>query len=91
VRQGIFVGLEVLRRKDKIMSKNQRACIVCGARVRNINPKCNTCSPFCTEIKRTGKTRDELVREDSQIPKDEDLLDLNNKVKTTFPLNSFPE
>lgn len=28
-----------------------RLCIVCGARVRNQNPKCCTCSPECTAIR----------------------------------------
>lgn len=26
----------------------KRICVICGARVRNINPKVKTCSPRCT-------------------------------------------
>lgn len=25
-----------------------RTCVICGARVRNMNPKTRTCSPDCT-------------------------------------------
>lgn len=48
-------------------AKKKRLCVICSARVRNINPKTVTCSPFCTEQKNSGKSRDELVREDSII------------------------
>ena len=30
---------------------------MCGARVRNMNPKCNTCDPVCTAAKKNGLTR----------------------------------
>jgi hypothetical protein len=34
-----------------------RRCVICGARVRNINPKVNTCDPICTKAKHNGLTR----------------------------------
>jgi hypothetical protein len=34
-----------------------RACILCGARVRNQNPKTNTCDPICTRAKHAGRDR----------------------------------
>ena len=36
-------------------------CVICGARVINLNPKCNTCSPECTRAKHNGHTRDEQI------------------------------
>ena len=44
-----------------------RLCVVCGAECRNVNPKVKTCSSECSEMKKTGKSRDDLVREDSAI------------------------
>lgn len=35
-----------------------KPCIICGARVRNINPKADTCSPECT-AKKHGKKEPE--------------------------------
>lgn len=32
--------------------KDTRTCEVCGARVRNLNPKTTTCSPGCTKAKK---------------------------------------
>lgn len=31
-----------------VKTKNKRICIICGARVKNQNPKTVTCSPICT-------------------------------------------
>jgi hypothetical protein len=31
--------------------RQMRLCVICGARVRNINPKVNTCGPLCTAKK----------------------------------------
>lgn len=28
--------------------ERKRLCVICGARVRNLNPKTKTCSPLCT-------------------------------------------
>jgi predicted nucleic acid-binding Zn ribbon protein len=39
---------------------NNRVCIVCGARVTNMNPKANTCSSRCTR-KRDGKPDLEII------------------------------
>lgn len=33
----------------------KRSCIICGARVRNINPKADTCSSDCTAKKHNRK------------------------------------
>lgn len=57
-----------------------KKCVVCETPVHPYRAMggSNTCSPICTEIKNTGKTRDELVREDSlniQIEKEpEEML-----------------
>jgi predicted nucleic acid-binding Zn ribbon protein len=58
----------------------KRLCVICGARVRNQNPKTTTCSPFCTQVLKTGKTRDQLIAEDCKID-DGDITDINYKVK----------
>jgi hypothetical protein len=34
-----------------------RKCIICGARVTNLNPKTNTCDPMCTRAKKNGVDR----------------------------------
>ena len=39
--------------------------------MRNHNPKVDTCSAFCTQRKRTGLSREELIRRDCEIPKEE--------------------
>lgn len=38
---------------------NKRLCIICGARVRNLNKKVNTCSPVCTRAKHNKRTLEE--------------------------------
>lgn len=38
---------------------SKRACVVCGARVTNLNPKCVTCDPTCTRARKNGKTREQ--------------------------------
>lgn len=35
-----------------------RTCIICGAGVRNLNPKTVTCSPMCTRARDAGRTRE---------------------------------
>jgi len=35
-----------------------RKCVVCGARVRNLNQKVDTCSATCTRVKRGEKMED---------------------------------
>ena len=37
----------------------ERLCIICGAKVLNINSETNTCSPTCTKAKKMGLTREE--------------------------------
>ena len=49
--------------------KKPRLCVICGAKVRNMNPKTKTCSELCTEQLRTGKSLEQLTREASEIPK----------------------
>jgi len=41
-----------------------RICVVCGARVRNHNPKVTTCDPVCTAARNAGRTRTEQHAED---------------------------
>ena len=40
----------------------KRSCIICGGRVRNLNPKCETCSPTCTAAKHAGRNLEEQIR-----------------------------
>lgn len=40
-----------MNKDNKNMSGKKRLCVICGARVRNMNPKANTCSSDCTAIK----------------------------------------
>jgi predicted nucleic acid-binding Zn ribbon protein len=42
--------------------KPKRLCVVCGARVRNQNPKVNTCDSVCTNAKKSGRNRTEQQR-----------------------------
>lgn len=46
---------------------NARLCVVCGARVRAINPRCVTCSPECTRARLAGRTREEEIRREMDI------------------------
>jgi hypothetical protein len=39
--------------------ETDRACVVCGARIRNINPKTTTCDPICTKARNNGLKRHE--------------------------------
>lgn len=43
-------------------SSSARRCVICGARVRNQNPKTTTCDEVCTGAKRTGRTRQEQLK-----------------------------
>ena len=38
-----------------------RSCEICGARVRNQNPKTTTCDPICTAAKHGGRTRQQQI------------------------------
>lgn len=46
----------------------KRPCVICGARVRNHNPKCATCDPICTAARHAGRTRTEQVRWELENP-----------------------
>jgi hypothetical protein len=35
----------------------RRVCVVCGARVRNQNPKTKTCDSICTAARKAGRNR----------------------------------
>ena len=48
----------------KVDLAKAKRCVVCGAKVRNINPRCNTCDPTCTRAKHAGRSRDEQIREE---------------------------
>jgi len=39
----------------------KRLCVVCGAKVRNQNPKTNTCDPICTRAKHSNRTRPQQI------------------------------
>lgn len=39
-----------------------RLCVICGARVRNQNPKTTTCDETCTAARNAGRTRIEQIR-----------------------------
>lgn len=41
--------------------KNSRKCVICGARVRNQNPKTTTCDSICTLAKRLGLSRNQAA------------------------------
>ena len=50
-------------------------CIICGARVRNHNPKCVTCDPVCTAAKKSGRTREgQLKHEMAHPPADDGIF-----------------
>lgn len=40
----------------------KRRCVICGARVRNQNPKTTTCDETCTAARNAGRTRTEQIR-----------------------------
>lgn len=42
--------------------KPRRTCVICGAKVRNQNPKVDTCDSTCTAAKKSGRNRTEQVR-----------------------------
>jgi predicted nucleic acid-binding Zn ribbon protein len=48
------------------MIDHSRKCVVCGAAVKNMNPKCNTCDSICTRAKNNNITRNEQVIRDIQ-------------------------
>ena len=45
----------------------RRRCVVCGARVRNQNPKTNTCDPTCTRAKHASRTRQEQIEHEMAV------------------------
>ena len=49
-------------------------CIVCGARVKNINPKTNTCDPTCTRAKHANRTRQEQIEHEMAIDEYNDCM-----------------
>ena len=51
-----------------------RLCIVCGARVKNMNPKTNTCDPICTRAKHASRTRQEQIEYEMDIDGHEDYM-----------------
>lgn len=44
-----------------------RTCVVCGARVRNINQKANTCGSLCTKARNAGRTREGQIRHEMDL------------------------
>jgi hypothetical protein len=51
-----------------------RLCCICGASVRNQNPKCDTCDPICTRAKYAGVSREEQISVDMDTEEKEELL-----------------
>jgi hypothetical protein len=51
--------------QEEVMS-TERLCLICGARVTNMNQKTETCGPQCTEHLKAGrltqKSRDAYLR-----------------------------
>lgn len=67
--------LNVQSRKSKSMKKYNfsitRKCLVCDAQYTSENPYREVCfRPECHTILKTGKSMDDLVKEESQIPRD---------------------
>jgi primosomal protein N' len=69
----------------------KRLCVVCGAKVNNINPKCVTCSATCTRAKHNGLSRVEQevkdVLEETRLELLKDKLNLSHPV----PYEQSPE
>lgn len=51
-----------------------RLCIVCGAKVRNQNPKTNTCDEICTRAKHSVRTRQGQIEWEISNPHEFDHL-----------------
>jgi len=43
-------------------------CIICGAKLKSINSKVNTCKGLCTEAKRAGLSLEELIQRKEKEP-----------------------
>lgn len=46
----------------------KRACTVCGARVRNHNPKVTQCDRVCIAAAKAGRTREQQLADDLKNP-----------------------
>jgi hypothetical protein len=57
-----------------------RKCVICGARVRNMNPKCVTCDPVCTKAKHAWRTRVQQIKYEIDI---EDQAEMNTRSAAT--------
>lgn len=63
------IGMQRLLLVPTCNIKLVRVCVVCGARVRNQNPKCFTCDAVCTAARKAGRSRGEqLEHEIKQMP-----------------------
>lgn len=51
-----------------------RICVVCGARVENMNPQCVTCDMVCTAAKKAVRTRIEQLTYEMEHPTDHDMM-----------------
>ena len=47
-----------------------RLCVICGARVRNQNPRTVTCDETCTEARANNRTRQEQIEHELAKPSD---------------------
>jgi hypothetical protein len=52
----------------------RRLCVICGAKVRNQNPKTNTCDPICTRAKHASRTRQEQIEHEMAIDEYNDCM-----------------
>lgn len=59
---GLPAILEELTRRNAPAAP--RVCEVCGARVRNFNPRTTTCDPICTRARDNGFTREQQIKRD---------------------------
>lgn len=50
----------------------RRVCVVCGAKVRNQNPKTKTCDSVCTAARANVKTRPEQLKWEMEHPREDD-------------------
>jgi hypothetical protein len=62
------------RRMIRVFRFDMRACEICGAKVRNMNPRTTTCDPVCTRAKHAGRTRKEQIEHEMAIDEYNDCM-----------------
>lgn len=66
-----------------------QACIICGAKVWNPNPKTATCDPICTRARNSERTRDEQIRWEIENLKYEPQVEIC--IECSLPINEDGE